>query len=330
MNIPTIDLPRVVVIGAGFAGLRLARQINSNHYQVVLIDKNNYHTFQPLLYQVASAGLEPDSIAYPIRKILRKKKHTHYRMANVEQVDIENKKVMTSIGTIFFDKLVISTGAANNFFDNESVEFGAMLMKSLTEALDLRSKVLQNFEAALNTKDLDKQDQLMSFVIVGAGPKGVELAGALAELKNKILPKDFPDLDLRRMKIHLVEASDRVLAAMDEKSSEKAHAYLKKLGIHIWTKTFVEGYENDVVFTNGTNFQTETLIWAAGVKGNPPSGIEANALGKGNRIITDAYCRLNGNEDVYILGDAALIQSEEYPKGLPMLASVAMQQGAYG
>jgi len=329
MNIPTIDLPRVVVIGAGFAGLKLARQINSNHYQVVLIDKNNYHTFQPLLYQVASAGLEPDSIAYPIRKILRKKKNTHFRMTAVKNIDLEAKIIDTSIGELAYEKLVIATGAGNNFFDNTSVEMGSLPMKSLIEALDLRSKVLQNFEAALNTTDLNERDKLMSFVIVGAGPTGVELAGALAELKNKILPHDFPDLDFRRMKIHLVEADDRVLVAMDEKSSNKALDYLKKLGVHIWTKTFVEDYQNGIVTTNGQNFEAETLIWAAGVKGNIPAGIDAEQIGRGNRIITNEYCQVKNHESVYVLGDAGLIQSEKYPDGLPMLASVAMQQGAY-
>lgn len=329
MNIPTIDLPRVVVIGAGFAGLKLARQINSNNYQVVLIDKNNYHTFQPLLYQVASAGLEPDSIAYPIRKILRKKKNTFYRMANVEAIDFDQKQVKTSIGSLKYDKLVIATGAGNNFFGNEAIENNSIPMKSLTEALDLRSKMLQNFEKALNTTDLTEREKLMNFVIVGAGPTGVELAGALAELKNKILPKDFPDLDLRVMKIHIIEAAPRVLSAMDEKSSEKAAAYLKKLGVHLWTNTFVEDYSDGVVTTNGENFYSDTLVWAAGVKGQIPEGIDATQIGKGNRIIVDEYCKSPHHDSVYVLGDVALIQSEKYPKGLPMMASVAMQQGAY-
>lgn len=329
MNIPTIDLPRVVVIGAGFAGLKLARQINSNNYQVVLIDKNNYHTFQPLLYQVASAGLEPDSIAYPIRKILRRKKNTFYRMAQVNKVDLAQKEVQTSIGSLKYDKLVIATGAGNNFFGNSAIEENSLPMKSLTEALDLRSKMLQNFEKALNTMDLVEREKLMNFVIVGAGPTGVELAGALAELKNKILPKDFPDLDLRVMKIHLIEAAPRVLSAMDEKSSAKAHEYLRKLGVHIWTNTFVEDYTDGLVKTNDESFYSDTLVWAAGVKGQMPGGIDASQIGRGNRIIVNEFCQSPVNEDVYVLGDVALIQSEKYPNGLPMLASVAMQQGAY-
>ena len=329
MNIPTIDLPRIVVIGAGFAGLKLARQINTSYYQVVLIDKNNYHTFQPLLYQVASAGLEPDSIAYPIRKILRKKKNTYFRFAEVNAIDQTRKTVQTSIGDVGYDKLVIATGAGNNFFGNESIESNAIPMKSLTEALDLRSKMLQNFEIALNTTDLVEREKLMNFVIVGAGPTGVELAGALAELKNKILPKDFPDLDLRVMKIHLVEAAERVLSAMNEKSSAKAHQYLKKLGVHIWTNTFVEDYTDGLIQTNGKNFYADTLVWAAGVKGQIPLGVNAGQIGKGNRIIVNEFCQLPKDDSIYVLGDVGLIQSEKYPNGLPMMASVAMQQGAY-
>lgn len=330
MNIPTIDLPRIVVIGAGFAGLQVAKKIDTNHYQLVLIDKNNYHTFQPLLYQVSSAGLEPDSIAYPIRKILRKKKNTFYRLTNVEQIDTEQSIIKTAIGDIGYDKLVIATGATNNFFGNDSIALHSLPMKSLTDALNLRSKILGNFEKALNTTDLERREELMNFVIVGAGPTGVELAGALAELKNKILPNDFPDLDLRIMKIHLIEAAPRVLAPMHERSSEKAFTALRKLGVHIWTETFVTDYKDNVVSTNGPeSFRSDTLIWAAGVKGDFPEGLNAAEIGRGHRIITDDFCIAKGVANVYILGDAGLIQSERYPQGLPMLASVAMQQGMY-
>jgi len=330
MNIPDTDLPRVVVIGAGFAGLQLAKRINTDHYQLVLLDKNNYHTFQPLLYQVASTGLEPDSIAYPIRKALGKKKHTFYRMANVEYIDQEISVVKTNLGTIRYDYLVIATGANNNFFDNEQIEENALPMKSLIDSLNLRSKILGNFEKALNTHDIDKREELMNFVIVGAGPTGVELAGALAELRNKVLHKDFPDLDFRRMKINLIEAAPRVLSAMGEEASKKTHRALKQLGVQIWTNTFVENYENNVVSTNThIDFKSDTLIWAAGVKGNIPHGVDKNDVGRGNRIVTDEYCKMKSSDNVYVLGDAGLIQSEAYPKGLPMLAAVAMQQGIY-
>lgn len=330
MNVPDIDLPRVVVIGAGFAGLKLARQINTHQYQLVLIDKNNFHTFQPLLYQVASAGLEPDSIAYPVRKTLRKKKNTYFRLTNVRSVDRAKKMIETDIGSLSYDFLVVATGAGNNFFGNDSIEENAMPMKSLTEALDLRSKILENFEKALNTKDLNKREELMNFVIVGAGPTGVELAGALAELRNKILPKDFPDLDLRRMKIHVIEAAPRVLAAMSEASSSKAYKYLKKLDVHVYADTRVEAYENNLVTTsNGQEFHADTLIWAAGVKGQYPEGFHAEEIARGNRIIVDKNCRSIADPDIFALGDVAYLETEAFPNGLPMLGSVASQAGAY-
>ncbi|MFY0626597.1 MAG: NAD(P)/FAD-dependent oxidoreductase [Reichenbachiella sp.] len=330
MNIPKIDLPRVVVIGAGFAGLQIARRLNTNKYQLVLIDRNNYHTFQPLLYQVASASLEPDSIAYPIRKTLRKKKNTFYRMASVKSINQNESVIKTDIGNLKYDKLIIATGANNNFFGNVSFEENALPMKRLTDSLDLRSKILGNFEQALNTHDLHKREELMNFVIVGAGPTGVELAGALAELKNKILPKDFPDLDFRAMSINLIEAAPRVLSSMNDQSSLKAHKYLKGMGVNIWTKTFVEKYENNTVITRGDLLiKSDTVIWAAGVKGDAPKGFHPEEIGKGNRVITDGHLRLISNDNIYILGDAGLIQSEQYPEGLPMLASVAMQEGAY-
>lgn len=328
MNIPDINLPRVVVIGAGFAGLKLSRNINTNFYQLVLIDKNNFHTFQPLLYQVASAGLEPDSIAYPIRKILGRKKNTFFRLAEVQRIQSDEKVISTDIGDLNYDYLVIASGADNNFFGNKTIEANSLPMKSLVDALNMRSKILGNFEKALNTNDVELRKELMNFVIVGAGPTGVELAGALAELRNKILPKDFPDLDFSKMKIHLIEASSRVLASMGSKSSEKAHDYLNSLNVNVYTETFVENFSNNVVSTSkGKEFKCDTFIWAAGVSATFPNGIDTSNIGKHNRIIVNDKLEL-GN-DVYVLGDTALVKSEIYPDGLPMLGSVAMQQGAY-
>lgn len=251
-------------------------------------------------------------------------------MTAVQGIDTATKEVHTTIGNLKYDKLVIATGADNNFFNNLSIEQQALPMKSLTDALNLRSKILGNFEKALNTTDLEAREALMSFVIVGASPTGVELAGALAELKNKILPKDFPDLDLRVMKIHLIEAASRVLAPMSTFSSEKAYNALKKLGVHIWTDTFVEDYQDNIITTNtGISFKTDTVIWAAGVKGCFPKGLSNTIIGRGNRILCNDFCKVQGEDAVYVAGDVGLIQSDTYPKGLPMLGSVAMQQGVY-
>lgn len=326
MNIPEIDLPRVVVIGCGFAGLKFSKKIDSTKYQVVLIDKNNYHTFQPLLYQVASSGLEPDSIVYPIRKIFKGKPNFYFRMADTLNIDQANKKLSTSIGDLSYDKLVIATGATSNFFGMQNIEKYSMPMKSLVESLDLRSLIIQNFEEALNTSDLQERERLMNFVIVGAGPTGVELAGALAELKAHILPNDYPDLDIRRMQIHIIEANTRVLAAMSEESSKKSETYLKKRGIHIWLNTMVKDYNGNTVLTNKKTFESSTLIWAAGIKGYFPKGLAINAT-RSNRIIVDEFNAVKNVEDVYAIGDVAQIESKAYPNGNAMLASVAEQQG---
>jgi NADH dehydrogenase len=328
LNIPVIDLPRVVIIGGGFAGLKLARNINSAHIQTVLLDQNNYHTFQPLLYQVATAGLEPDSIAYPLRKTLKKKKRTHIRMTKVEHIDLIKKAVVTSIGEIRYDYLVIATGAKTNYFGNANIEKYAMPMKSLTESLDLRSLILQNFEQALTQNSEEEKDSFMNFMIVGGGPTGVELAGALAELKNHVLPKDYPDLDIRRMQIHLIEAGPKVLGAMSEKSSVNALNYLRKIGVNVWPDTLVKDYDGNTVMTNKEVFSSKTLIWAAGVTGNIPNGIEKEQVDRG-RIVIDEYARVKGLENVYALGDVAVMKDEHYPQGLPMLGSVAQQQGEY-
>lgn len=326
MNIPTTDLPRVVVIGCGFAGLKFTKNLNSKNYQVVLLDKNNYHTFQPLLYQVATSGLAPDSIIYPIRKIFKGKANFFFRIADVAKVDTDKKTVHTSIGDVKYDILVVATGGVSNFFGMKNIEKNAIPMKSLVESLDLRSLIIQNFEEALNTYDLKERERLMNFVIVGAGPTGVELAGALAELRKHVLPEDYPDLDIRRMQIHIIEASDRVLPAMSKEASERAEKYLKKFGVHIWLKTAVKDYDGASITTNNNDFESRTLIWAAGVSGSHPEGMSIET-GRGNRIITDGFNRIKGYDDVYSIGDASMIITEDTQTGHAMLASVAEQQG---
>ena len=327
MNIPQIDLPRVVVIGCGFAGLKFCKKIDSSKYQVVLIDKNNYHTFQPLLYQVATSGLEPDSIVYPIRKIFKDKAHFHFRMAETEEIIAEKKWVKTSIGDLNYDYLVIATGATSNYFGMSNIEKHGISMKNLTNALDLRSLIIQNFENALNTNDLEERERLMNFVIVGAGPTGIELAGALAELRAHVLPKDYPDLDIRRMQIHVVEANSRVLAAMSETASEKTEKYLKQRDIHIWLNTLVKDYDGNTIFTNKMELSSKTLIWAAGIKADSPIGIASN--GRDHRLETDEFNAIKGLTDVYAIGDVSRIKTEDRPQGHAMLGSVAAQQGSH-
>lgn len=328
LNVPTIDLPRLVILGGGFAGLKLARSIDTKYYQVVVIDCNNYHTFQPLMYQVATAGLEPDSIAYPLRKTLKHKKRTHIRMAEILSVDTVKNVVQTNIGSISYDHLVIATGAKTNYFGNENIAKYAMPMKSLSESLDLRSYILRQFENALNENDQEEKDSMMNFVIVGGGPTGVELAGALSELKTHILPKDFPDLDIRRMQIHVIEAGQKLLGGMSEKAAQNAFDYLKEMDINVWLDTRVNDYDGEVVDTNQVTIPSKNLIWAAGVQGSIPTGISEAQSFRG-RIKVNELTQVDGLENVYAIGDVAYMKTELFPNGLPMLGSVAQQQGTY-
>ncbi len=328
LNVPTLDIPRVVIIGGGFAGLKMARNLSSNDIQTVLLDENNYHTFQPLMYQVATAGLEPDSIAYPLRKTLKKKKRTHIRMTKVEHIDFGLQKVYTTIGEIRYDYLVIATGAKTNYFGNKNIEHYSMPMKSLTESLNLRSLILQNFEKALTQNEEEEKDSYMNFMIVGGGPTGVELAGALSELKHHVLPKDYPDLDIRRMQIHLIEAGPKLLGAMSSDASKNAEKYLRDMEVNVWTNTLVRDYDGKTVTTSKEVFLSKTLIWAAGVTGNIPNGILPEHL-EHNRIVVDSLGQVKGLENVFAIGDVSLMKTKAFPAGLPMLASVAQQQGEY-
>lgn len=326
LNVPESKKSRVVILGGGFGGLTLAKKLSPKYFQVVLIDKHNYHTFQPLLYQVATAGLEPDSIAYPLRKIFQKKNDFYFRVATATGIDEENNELTTDRGTLRFDYLVLALGSTTNFFGNANIEKYAMPMKSLPEALNLRSLILQNFEASLLTDDLKERERLMNYVIVGGGPTGVELAGAIAELKTHVLPHDYPDLDFRRMSIHLLEASPRLLNGMSDKSGEKAVSGLEKLGVQVWTETMVKDYDGESVSTADRELPASTLIWAAGVTGNRIDGIPEDAQERG-RILVDEQCRVQGMKSVYAIGDIALMKQEKYPNGHAMVAPVAVQQG---
>lgn len=327
MNIPDTSLPRVVVIGGGFAGLQFITHLPQKSFQAVLIDKHNYHTFQPLLYQVATAGLEPDSIAYPLRKIFMKRSEFYFRMSEVTSIDNKNRLIHSNIGDLSYDYLIVATGSTTNFFGNATFESLSMGMKNVPEALNIRSLLLQNFEKALLTSDLKERESLMNVVIVGAGPTGVELAGAIAELRRHVLPKDYPDLDFRRMNIHLVEAADHVLGAMSDQASKKAHHYLENLGVQIWLNTMVKDYDGKTIITSNKPMSTQTFIWAAGVQGSPTAGFNADQVTKQRRILVNEFHQVKGTERVYAIGDVACMESEEFPKGHPMLAQAAIQSG---
>lgn len=326
--IPGSNLPRVLIIGGGFGGINLAKMLNAKPFQVVVLDKNNYHTFQPLLYQVATGGLEPDSIAFPLRKFFDTQENLIFRNAEVLKVMPAQKKVRTNIGDIAYDYLVMATGTKTNFFGLD-IEDKAMSMKTIPEALDLRSLILQNFERANYEPDPHKKSALLKFVIVGGGPTGVETAGALSELKRFVLPADYPELDMRQMEIHLIEAGNRLLQGMSEKASYNAHQTLTEMGVHVWLNTVVKNYDGFSIQTNTEmDFEAYTVIWSAGVKGAKVEGIENEAYGKGTRLETDAFHRVKGYERVFAIGDIALMTEDKgFPEGHPQVAQVAIQMG---
>ncbi|TMU57656.1 NAD(P)/FAD-dependent oxidoreductase [Flagellimonas algicola] len=329
MNIPQSNLPRIIVIGGGFGGIALAKKLAKKEVQVVLLDKHNYHNFQPLLYQVSTGGLEPDSIAYPIRKVLQGYPNFYFRLAEVVQVDTVNRRVHTNIGPIHYDYLVVATGSETNFFGNKNIEEKAMAMKTIPQSLNLRSLILENFEQALLTDDLHERDALMNFVIVGGGPTGVELAGALAEIKKGILPKDYPDLDTRRAQINLVQGGNRILPAMSEIASQKAEKFLEKLGVNVWKNIRVTDYDGKHISTNtDTTFEAATLVWAAGVKAVSIKGLDAQEfLSRGNRLIVNEFNQIQGHNEIFAIGDVAHMETEAFPNGHPMMAQPAIQQG---
>ena len=331
MNIPKTDLPRIIIIGGGFAGMNLAKNLKEVPYQVVLIDKRNYHTFQPLLYQVSTSGLEPDSIAYPLRKLISNQKNMFYRMAEVEYVDTTLKLLRTDIGDINYDYLVLATGTKTNFFGNKSIEDNAVWMKSLPQALNIRSMMFENLEKANRTENKEKRKELLRFVIAGAGPTWVELCGAIAELRSNVLQGDYPDMDVDDIEIHLIEGLDRVLPPFSEKASEIAYKSLKKLGVNIYLNTLVAGYEDNVVTTkDGPSFNTANFIWSAGVTGAAISGFEKGSINeKVNRYEVDPYNKVFGHQNIFAIGDIALMQSDKYPKGHPQVAQPAIQQGKH-
>ena len=328
LDIPESDKKRVIIIGGGFAGIQVAKGLKNKGFQVVLLDRHNYHTFQPLLYQVATAGLEPDSIAGALRQLFEKHEDFYFRMARVTGIDLENNKINTLVGDLKYDLLVIANGSKTNYFGDQEMYKRTFPMKQIPQALDLRSHMLQNFEQTVMSPDPDEQNRLTNFVVVGGGPTGVEVSGALGELKKHVLPKDYPDLDFKIMNLHLVDAGPRLLAGMSEKSGEKALKYLKDFDVDVRLNTRLESYDGKtVVLTDGTHIPAKTVIWAAGVKGNIIDGLPQEMVERG-RILVDEYNTVKGTDNVYAIGDIAYMKSEANPNGHPMVAQVALQQGS--
>ncbi len=319
---------KVVIVGAGFGGLRLARRLsNKPGFEIILVDRYNYHQFQPLFYQVATAGLDASNISFPLRKVFQKSKNVRIRLAGLKNVRTGENKIITDIEEISYDALVLATGADTNFFDNPAIAENAFPMKSTVEALQLRYRLLQNFEKALTVTNPEEKQRRMNIVVVGGGPTGVELSGALAEMKKTVLPKDYHELDFSKMNIYLLEGGGKTLAAMGERSSVQSQKYLERLGVKVMTNTHVKDYDGNKVSLGDGNFiSAATVIWAAGIKVNVPGGIDKELIAKGNRIKTDRHCRVLGSNNVYAIGDLAFMETPKYPHGHPQVASVAIQQ----
>ncbi len=327
VNIPETAQKRIVIIGAGFAGLKLSQKLVGSGYQIVLIDKNNYHQFQPLFYQVASAGIEPSSILFPLRKIFQNRKDVYIRVGEVYSVDTEKKELHTSLDTVWYDYLVISTGVNSNFFGMKNMEEFSIPMKSASEAMALRNRLLQSFEKAVTLRDQNTRKALLNVIVVGGGPTGVEVAGAIAEMKKFVLPKDYPDLNFDLMQISLIEGSPVLLGGMSKHASEKALYYLRRLGIQVHLNSRVTDFDGSILSLDDTKIETKTVIWAAGISGVIPDGFAAESIGRGRRLVVDEYNRISGCEDVFAIGDVSVMATTNYPNGHPQVAQVAIQQG---
>lgn len=328
INIQRNQKKRVVIVGGGLGGLRLAENLYGSGMQVVLIDKNNFHQFPPLIYQIASAGIDPSSISFPFRQIFRKRKDFYFRMAEARMVDTEKKILQTSIGKIDYDYLVLAAGATTNFFGNKNIEEWAIPMKTVPEAMGLRNALLSNFERALTCATEEERQELLNVVIVGGGATGVEIAGALSEMKHYVIPYDYPDMDSSLMHIYLIEAGDRLLAGMSQDSSKKAYDFLKSMGVDIQFGKMVTDYrDHKVIMKDGTEIPTRTFLWVSGIRANAMPGISEDHLGRGFRFKVDQFNRIPGLNDVFAIGDQCLQTTDPaYPNGHPQVAQVAIQQ----
>jgi NADH:ubiquinone reductase (H+-translocating) len=327
INIPSSDKKRVVIVGCGFAGLTLAKKLRNSPYQVVIIDKHNYHQFQPLFYQIASAGLDADSITFPIRKVFQKYNDFYIRKAEVKEINVSDNLLITSVGNLNYDYLVLAHGATNSFFGSDKMQRYSKGMKSIAEALDLRNSILMNFENAVATMDKEEQERLLNIVIIGGGPSGVEIAGALAEMNKFVIHKDYPELKEKKIIIYLLEGTDRLLNAMSSKSSEKARQFLEKYGVRVMTGTLAKDCDEISVTTStGQAIKTGLILWTAGIAGNKIKGLSMDNYGRGGRIMVDRFNKVKGYENIFALGDISLMTEEKYPTGHPQVAQVAIQQ----
>jgi NADH dehydrogenase len=328
-NIPQTDRKRVVIVGAGFGGLKLAQKLSGRkEFQVVLINRQNYHEFQPLYYQVATAGLEANAILFPLRSVFSNCKNVHIRVTNVTGIRPTDKAVDTELGPVTYDYLVMATGADTNFFNQQNIIEKALPMKSVSEAIALRNRMLQNFEDALSVESVDEKEGFMDVVVVGGGPTGVELCGTLAEMRKTVLPKDYPELDFRMMDIYLIQSGPVLLEPMSKQSQEHSLTYLHDLGVNVRLNTRVKDFDGRIVtMSDGSTLRTNNLIWAAGVKANPLAGLPADVLGRGGRVLVNRYSQVQGFTDVFAIGDVALMTEEKWPDGHPQVAQPAIQQG---
>ncbi|MFW0716625.1 NAD(P)/FAD-dependent oxidoreductase [Pedobacter sp. N23S346] len=328
LQLPKSEYPRIVIVGGGFGGIELAKRLKNKPFQVVMLDKHNYHTFQPLLYQVATGGLEAESIAFPLRKIFKGQKNLIFRVTKVTEIDSEKNCLKTDIGDVCYDYLVLATGSTSNFFGNKEIEQNSMPMKSIPEALDLRSMILQNFEKSLIETDVTKKNALLNFVVVGGGPTGVETAGAIAELKKHVIPNDYPEMDLSKVNIYLIENSPELLGPMSPQAQVKAKEFLIKMGVQVMNETRVLGYDGlTLTLQDKAPVMASTVIWSAGVKGELVAGLERAEVVRGGRLKTDTQNLIVGYQNIYAIGDVASIINDETPNGHPGVAPVAIQQG---
>ncbi|WP_456462957.1 NAD(P)/FAD-dependent oxidoreductase [Lutibacter sp.] len=329
--LPKTTLKRLVVIGGGFAGLELVKKLKNKKIQIVLIDKNNFHQFQPLLYQVATSGLEPDSIAFPLRKQLAGYKNVNFRLTEVLQIKPEENTIYTTKGVITYDYLVLATGTATNFFGLKSVQKNGLGLKDIRDSLNIRHMMLQNLEQATITCNEQEKKALTNFVIVGGGPAGIEMAGALAEFCKYIIPKDYPEFSASIMKIYLIEASNKILGVMSNKASSQSLKYLTDLNVHVLVNEAVIDYDGTLVKTkSGKEINAKNLIWTAGVKGFFPNGLDnKDNIVRGNRLKTNENLKVIGFNNIYAIGDVSAMITEKTPKGHPQVAQPAIQQGKY-